>query len=52
VHMGPAAAESELVIVWERKRNGPLVLRARTVGQFQLSVAQELLQRVSEKCPR
>ncbi len=50
VHMGAAAAESELVIVWERKRNGPLVLRARTVGQFPLSVAQELLERVSENC--
>src|SRR5258706_16147864 len=50
VCIGAAATECEIVIVWERKRNGPLVLRARTVGQFPLNVAQELLERVSENC--
>lgn len=47
---GAAGGESQLIMVWERERNGPLLLRARTVGKFSLPVAQELIERVSERC--
>jgi hypothetical protein len=42
--------ESQLIMVWERERNGPLSLRARTVGEFPLALAQELIDRVTERC--
>ncbi len=45
-----AGAGSELIIVWERRRNGPLSLRARVVGDLSEEVAAELLERATEKC--
>jgi len=47
---GTAAGESQLIMIWERERNGPLSLRARTVGEFPLALAQELIDRVAERC--
>jgi hypothetical protein len=42
--------DSQLIMVWERERNGPLLLRARTVGEFPLTPAQDLIDRVTERC--
>src|SRR2546428_11947326 len=43
VRMGAAGAESEYVIERERKRKGPLVLHAPSVGEIPLALAQGLL---------
>jgi len=50
VSNGAGAGESQLLVVWERERNGPLLLRARTQGEFPLTLAQELIDRVTERC--
>jgi hypothetical protein len=50
VSNGVGAGESQLIMVWERERNGPLSLRARTVGEFPLTLGQELVDRVTERC--
>ena len=50
VTVGAGAGESQLLMAWERERNGPLLLRARTVGQLPLPLAQELIERVTERC--
>jgi hypothetical protein len=46
------AGGSELAVVWERKLNGPLQVRARSAGapEFPLNEAQELFNRVNENC--
>lgn len=50
VSRGAGAEESQLLIIWERERNGPLSLRARTIGDFPLPLAQELIDLVTDRC--
>ncbi len=50
VHTTAGAEYSELAIVWERKRKGPLLLRARVIGSLPLSEAQELIDLATTKC--
>src|SRR2546430_6926516 len=40
------AQQGELMIVWERPRNGPLRVRARPQDTFPTSVMEELFERV------
>jgi hypothetical protein len=46
------AGQPQLAVVWERKRGGPLKVRARSAGaaEFPLAQAQELFEQVNEKC--
>jgi hypothetical protein len=48
----PVAEEPTLTIVWERQRGGPLKLRVRyeNAADFPLALAEELFQRVTERC--
>jgi hypothetical protein len=45
------ANQPRLAVVWERKRNGPMVVRARPLGapEFALSDAQQMLCRINER---
>ncbi len=45
-----AGGDSQLIMVWERERDGPLSIRARTVGDFPVLVAQELMDLITERC--
>lgn len=47
---GATGGESQLIMVWDRERNGPLSLRARTVGDFPLPLAQGLIELIAERC--
>ncbi len=47
-----AAGQPQLVVVWERKRGGPIKVRARSAGtsDFPLAQAQELFEQVNQRC--
>jgi len=42
----------QLAVVWEKRRDGPIKVRARSVGtqEFVLSVAQELFDQINNRC--
>lgn len=46
------SGQSPLAVVWERKRSGPIKVRARSVGapKFPLVEAQKLFEEVNERC--
>jgi hypothetical protein len=50
VNTGPG--KPQLAVVWERKRGGPVKVRARSVGtpEFALSEAREFFERVNNDC--
>jgi hypothetical protein len=47
-----AQGEAQLAVIWERKRDGPLKVRARSAGvsEFPLDQANEFFQQVNERC--
>ena len=50
VNIGPGT--SQLAIAWERKRDGPLTVRARSLGtpEFPLSDARKFFDRINDQC--
>jgi hypothetical protein len=52
ITVNTGAGEPQLSVVWERKRNGPLRVKARSTGtpEFPLDQANELFERVNETC--
>jgi hypothetical protein len=52
VNTGGAGEQPQLAVVWERKRSGPINVRARSAGtsEFPLDQANELFRQVNERC--
>ncbi len=52
VNTGAAGGQPQLAVVWERKRGGPIGVRARSAGtpEFPLDQANELFRQVNERC--